>query len=354
MKLLYSLISCIAILALCLSWTGPAFAADSETYIVDASSLLVRSEPSSNGEVIGQLNNGDKVTVFDNAYGWAKTYVDDQEAWVASQYLYPEEDNGNLSTLHKEKETVTVDENSVRVRTGPGRNYSVYQTADKGESFELAATDKDWNRVVLPDGNDGWIYSRLTDKKEESATVQPLDGYTIVLDAGHGGKDPGAIGVNNVYEKDLTLNTVKKVQNSLEDSGANVILTRADDSYLSLENRIAISNQEETDAFISFHFNSFSLSSVGGIHTFHYTDGEDRKLAQSIQTGLSDRVSLEDKGTLQADYRVLKKNRDLSVLVELGFLSNPEELATIQSEKYQNNVAAGISEGVQRYFNLQD
>ncbi|WP_053220068.1 N-acetylmuramoyl-L-alanine amidase [Virgibacillus senegalensis] len=316
MKWLITLTTGAAFLVLTLWCTPSVMAADNETYVVDVdngSSLLIREEPSSNGKVIGKLRDGDLVTVFDEAYGWVKTYYGNQVGWVASQYLFPEQQDRNF--LHTQKQTaMNKKQNASRLS-----NQKKSSTAGKNE-------------------------------QKKSQTVKPLSGYTIILDAGHGGKDPGAIGIDGTYEKDLTLHTAANVAENLEASGANIILTRDKDSYISLENRIKISNRHNTDAFISLHYNSFPLPTASGISTYYYTDGEDLDLAENIQAAISNHVDLKNNGTRQADYRVLKKNSDLSVLIELGYVSNPLELGKIQSQSYQDRVAAGISEGIQRYF----
>ncbi|WP_051382068.1 N-acetylmuramoyl-L-alanine amidase [Sediminibacillus terrae] len=320
MKRLITLTTVAGLMLLFLLLAPSVMAADNETYmvdVVDGSSLLIRDEPSGNGKVIGNLQNGDMVTVFDEAYGWAKTYYDNQVGWVASQYLVPLEQGHD--SLHKRKQT------------------AMYKKQNVSKSAENKAMQKENSDAVK-------------NEQEQNQTVEPLTGYTIVLDAGHGGKDPGAIGFDGTYEKDLTLTTAFKVAQNLEASGANIVMTREDDTYISLENRIKLSNRSSTDAFISFHYNSFPVSTVGGISTYHYTDSEDLELAEYIQSGIVDHVSLKDKGTKRADYRVLKKNSDLSVLIELGFISNPAELGVIKTETYQDKVAAGISEGIQHYF----
>ncbi|WP_209368086.1 N-acetylmuramoyl-L-alanine amidase [Sediminibacillus dalangtanensis] len=319
MNRLITLTAGAVLLLLSLLLAPSVMAADNETYMVDVedgSSLLIRDEPTSSGEVVGKLQNGDQVTVFDEAYGWVKTYYDNQVGWVASQYLFPMEQNHD--SLHKRKQTAMYKKQSVSSLTE--------RKVQKQDS------------VAIKNG------------QEQSQTVEPLTGYTIVLDAGHGGKDPGAIGIDGTYEKDLTLATASKVAKNLKASGATIIMTRNDDTYISLEKRIKISNRSDTDAFISFHYNSFPIETVGGISTYHYTEDEDLELAENIQSGIMDHVSLKDNGTKQADYRVLKKNSDLSVLIELGFVSNPAELGEIKTETYQDNVAAGISEGIQHYF----
>lgn len=186
------------------------------------------------------------------------------------------------------------------------------------------------------------------DEKEVFFPEGVLSGYTIVIDPGHGGKDPGAIGLNGIMEKDLILETSLAIAEKIEDFGGNVILTREDDRFVTLKDRILISNQNDVDAFISIHYNSYSEDYVGGINTYYYNDG--RRLANVIQKRLSEEVSLRNRGVRQDSYRVLRDNRHPAILIELGFITNTTELATIQSPTYHDQVAEGITKGLMEYF----
>ncbi|MFD1039081.1 N-acetylmuramoyl-L-alanine amidase [Virgibacillus byunsanensis] len=190
----------------------------------------------------------------------------------------------------------------------------------------------------------------LAESEQNKNTKSPLEGYNIVLDPGHGGKDPGAIGLGGVHEKDFIMPTTYKVAQHLRDAGATVILTRTADYFVPLGERIRISNSYNTDAFISLHYNTFPTYTVNGISTFYYTNGNDRKLAHEIQSSLAANVPLKNRGIMQGDYRVLRKNSDLAVLLELGFITNPDDLSTVQTLEFQNGVAEGIVEGLRSYF----
>ncbi|WP_010097756.1 N-acetylmuramoyl-L-alanine amidase [Ornithinibacillus scapharcae] len=249
-----------------------------QTFEVNADYLIVRSAPSPEADIIGKLNRGSKVRIFQEDSGWVQTYFKGKAVWVSSQYLSP---------LQKEEQ-----------------------------------------EVFFPNGL--------------------LAGYTIVIDPGHGGKDPGAIGQNGIMEKELILETSLIIAEKIRESGGNVILTRADDSFVSLKNRVLISNQHEVDAFISIHFNAYSADYVGGINTYYYKNG--RRLANIVQKRLSEEVSLRNRGVIQDNYRVLRDNKHPAILIELGFITNTTELATIQSQTYQDNVARGITIGLIEYF----
>lgn len=339
-----------------------------KTYQVGTSQLNVRTSPSNMSEIIGKLGSGDRVVVFKEAYGWAQTYYAGQEAWVASHFLYGEDEN-QLETK------ITITANDVRIRTGPGTENHIIDSTNSGNSYHLIESKNNWHKISLADGTTGWVADWLTNKKHpkvgtevetkkpknESNTTskqqttnhehKPLKGYNIVLDPGHGGKDPGAIGLNGDYEKDLILSTATAVAQKLRDAGATVISTRTKDTFLTLEDRVAISSTYYTHAFVSLHYDAHPLQMINGFSTHFYSSfANDRQLAQNIQSELAKKVPLKNRGIIQSNFHVLRENQDLAVLVELGFVSNPNDLSIIQTADYQNNVALGITNGLINYF----
>jgi N-acetylmuramoyl-L-alanine amidase len=190
--------------------------------------------------------------------------------------------------------------------------------------------------------------NKTNDKSEVFLTEGLLSGYTIVLDPGHGGKDPGALGHHEVLEKDLILSTTLTIAKQLDQAGATVILTREDDSFVSLKDRVQISNQSQADAFISIHFNSYEEDYVGGFNTYYDRNG--KRLAYTIQENLSNELHLRDRGVIQHGFTVLRENERPAVLIELGFITNKKELATLQTEDYQSRVAEAIRKALVAYF----
>lgn len=357
----------------------PTGHAQNKTYEVGASSLNVRSAPSYDADIIGQLGKGDKVVVFQETFGWVQTYYDGQVAWVASQFLFPaghvstsDDSRSSEETVTANGETITVTASEVRIRTGPGIAYSISGHTSNGNTYNLIKTTNKWNKVVLNDGSTGWIAAWLTDTSSteqaadsnhdpnnqkdnqahtgNSAANSSLEGYNIVLDPGHGGKDPGAIGIGGVYEKNVIMNTVNNVAQKLRDAGATVVLTRDSDYFVTLENRVELSGNYNTHAFISLHYNAYPIMAISGISTHFYAGENNRALAREIQSALRRNVSLQSRGIMQSNYHVLRENSDPAVLVELGFITNPYDLTTAQTAAYQNNVANGIVEGLMNYF----
>ncbi len=202
-----------------------------------------------------------------------------------------------------------------------------------------------------------------------SSTVSREDArYVVVIDAGHGGRDGGKVSVDGVtYEKDINLEIAYKLKTYLEAQGVLVVMTREGDEGLytesdsnkkaaDLKRRIELINQVQPDLVISIHQNSYHEPEISGAQVFYYTTSESSKeLAQIIQAQLC--VSLDPDNHRQAKandtYYMLKKTGATIVIVECGFLSNPEEAALLKSEEYQNRVAWNIYLGVMQYLNRQ-
>ena len=177
-----------------------------------------------------------------------------------------------------------------------------------------------------------------------------LDGKTVILDAGHGGIDPGSIALNGMFEKTYTLNTTLKIATKLEEAGAKVIFTRADDRYLTLDRRAEVSNAFPYSVFISVHYNSSLSQTANGISTFYYHN-EDENLASTVQSQLISTTGLKNRGVNFGNYFVLRNNHLQSILVELGFITNQNDLNSITTDSYQAQVADAITQGLINYFN---
>jgi len=169
----------------------------------------------------------------------------------------------------------------------------------------------------------------------------------IVLDAGHGGTDTGAIGTRGTEEKEINLAIARLTQKDLEEMGYQVVQTREGDYFLSLQERAELANKLAPVAFVSIHSNSIPNPETQGIMTFHHpTAGEARKLARYIQSSLIEVTRAVDKGVRTADFYVLRETLVPAVLVETGFLTNPEEESRLRDPSYQALIAQGIARGI--------
>lgn len=170
----------------------------------------------------------------------------------------------------------------------------------------------------------------------------------IVIDAGHGGSDSGAIG-GGIYEKDITLDVSERVRDILAKQGFIVQMTRANDSYVSLQDRVAISEKFNPDIFVSIHVNSSVRPEIKGVET-HYYHQESMALAQTVHSSFASAVNSPNRGLFKSKFYVINHTTAPSILVEIGFISNNAERAELVSEKRKQATAKAIADGVQEYF----
>lgn len=187
----------------------------------------------------------------------------------------------------------------------------------------------------------------------------------VVIDAGHGGNDPGKIGIDDSLEKDLNLVIAGKVKAILEQQDLEVRMTRESDRGLyeenasnkkvqDLKNRVSLINESQADCVISIHQNSYHEEYVHGAQVFYYgTSEEGKRLAESVQQKLIAYVDPENRRQAKANesYYILKKTKVPIAIVECGFLSNREEAAKLKDPTYQNQIAWAVAMGIINYLN---
>lgn len=172
----------------------------------------------------------------------------------------------------------------------------------------------------------------------------------IVIDAGHGGVDPGAEGVSGNYEKAVTLFIAAKVADILsQDPAFEVAMTREDDFFIPLEDRPAIANQMGADAFISIHGNTYTDSSVSGTETYYYKE-DSIALSESVHRRLVDTLGFRDRGVKREEWKVLTHSDVPAVLLELGYLTNASDEAALLDDDTQTRTAQAIVDGLKDYF----
>ena len=208
-------------------------------------------------------------------------------------------------------------------------------------------------------------FMRLYANREALETVSvPSTKKIIVIDAGHGGNDPGAISKSGISEKDINLKIALYLREYLEQSGSIVILTRDKDKGLyssnasnkkreDLKNRKNIVRESHGDLFISIHLNSFPQPQYYGAQTFYPADNPSGKLAAKlIQDELINSLDKKNQRVSLAkdNVYIIKDLKIPTVLVECGFLSNPEEAKRLKESKYQRKIAWGIYAGIQKFF----
>ncbi len=195
------------------------------------------------------------------------------------------------------------------------------------------------------------------------AVSEEQDKFVVVVDAGHGGHDPGKVGINDCLEKDVNLAIAFMIEEILEDKGVTVHMTRDSDAGLyneddtnkkvsDLNKRCSLIEEWNADIVVSVHQNSYSDSSVKGGQVFYYTSSEEGlSLAQNIQLELAKVCQKTRQVKPNKDYYMLLNVKCPIVIVECGFLSNWEEAEALVTEDYQQKVAEAISEGIMEYLN---
>ena len=197
--------------------------------------------------------------------------------------------------------------------------------------------------------------------------VNEREKMRVVIDAGHGGADPGKVGVNGALEKDINLKIARKLQDFLELQDIEVILTRDSDAGLYdedasnkkvqyMKRRVELIENADPAVVVSVHQNSYHEEYVHGAQTFYYDGSEQGKaLAEKIQQTLLNGVDENNTRVAKANssYYLLKKTSYPIVIVECGFLSNNEEAEKLESDSYQEKLAWAIHLGVLQYINNQ-
>ncbi len=174
----------------------------------------------------------------------------------------------------------------------------------------------------------------------------------IVIDAGHGGKDPGAISpFSKAKEKDLVLNIAQKLKHKLENIGYKVYMTRDDDTYVELKSRAEIANTMGANAFLSIHINANGTSSPKGVEMLYVPDARDNKgFAQQLQTEVCKATGATSIGLIQRpNLVVIRETKMPAVLAELGFLTNPAEERLLLDEAYQDKLVQGMYNGIIKF-----
>lgn len=307
--------------------------------------LNVRSKPDADSSILGKVypNNTVTITGKDKKSGWYRINFNGSTGYVSNYYI--ELVNPNSTT----KKITTA---NVNFRTGPGTNYSIIKTVASNTVVEVISTSNGWSKVNVG-GQTGYMsdtYLKAYDGSSSGGGSLPsgkpaYSKIKVVVDAGHGGHDSGAVG-NGRREKDIVLSISKKVNSKLKSLGFQTIMTRSTDTYITLSERYNIANRNNADIFVSVHANS-GPSSASGIETLYKNY---KTLANDIQNGMLNETGGKSRGLkYRTDLAVLNGTRMPSALVETGFISNSSESSKIGSDSYQEKLANGIVKGIAKY-----
>jgi N-acetylmuramoyl-L-alanine amidase len=187
------------------------------------------------------------------------------------------------------------------------------------------------------------------DNPQNNSSTVPKTGILVVIDPGHGGKDPGTIGIGSIQEKNIILPVALEVTRILEQQGIKVIMTRDSDYFISLEGRTQMANRAGADLFVSIHANAINLSrpEINGLEVYYF---ENRRLADTLQRNILRNVSVSDRGVRKARFYVLRNSKMPSALVELGYLTGSVDSEKLQDPSYRSQMAQAIARGIIEYI----
>ncbi len=211
-----------------------------------------------------------------------------------------------------------------------------------------------------------YLFARYIINQEKAEEVYISgNSKTVIIDAGHGGEDVGAIGINNVYEKDLNMQISAKLGDYLKAAGFNVVYTRSEDCLLyteeqnikgmrkiyDLKNRVAIANSYTDAIFISIHMNSFGQENCSGLQIYHSANESSQKLASSVQNSVKSLLQPGNRRNIKPgnEIYVLENSSVPSILIECGFISNPDECKKLCEKEYQKELCFAILCGIIEY-----
>jgi N-acetylmuramoyl-L-alanine amidase len=243
------------------------------------------------------------------------------------------------------------------------------RAAGKGRSI-LA-----WSGLALMAGSFVWIQLTATPRSLTRLDTRPREDApfaTVIIDAGHGGQDSGTI-KTGLVEKDLALDVAQRLQRHLQERGFVTVMTRADDTYISLQDRAIVANNQAEAIFVSIHFDDAGRAAATGVETYYAAhrislpervaswlpflqrvsteppDTESQNLAGFVQEALVTRTQAANRGTRSQQFFVIANVRHPAVLVEGGFLTNTDEAIRLTNEDYREQMAGGIADGIVNY-----
>jgi len=245
------------------------------------------------------------------------------------------------------------DSRTVVIVVQPDRNTQIGELNQPSE--QLLALSLRQRRVSLPPTGSLPVPppERLPPSSSPPPTVFPGVRNTrvaVMIDPGHGGRDPGAVGIGGLQEKNVILPISIEVAQLLEQQGVQTILTRSDDRFISLRGRVQLAEQTNVDLFVSIHANAISMSrpDVNGVETYYYANG--RGLAEAIQNSLLQSTGMRNRGVKRGRFYVIRRTSMPSALVEVGFVTGAEDAPRLATPEFRSLIAQAIARGILLYI----
>ncbi|MEW5785980.1 MAG: N-acetylmuramoyl-L-alanine amidase [Bacillota bacterium] len=315
---------------------------------VNISSLNVRSGPGTSHAVIDKVTLDIAVPILQEQNDWFKVLLPNgKHGWIAGWH----------SGTAKFQGIVSVKEGLLNLRGGPGTTHAILAKLPAGEVLAVLGKSGSWLKVARDNGATGWVAESYTTSGSGSQPGQPNSpaaGKTIVLDPGHGGSDPGAVGVTGYYEKTVNLAVARELAALLEKAGARVVMTRIGDTNPTLAQRVNLANSSAADVFVSIHSNAHPQAWVSGTETYYYawnaSNSRSSTLANHLQQQLVGALGLRNIGIKSADFYVVRNTYMPAALVEIAFLSNYGDEALLRKPQTHSLSAEALFRGLEAFF----
>ena len=323
--------------------------------------LNVYVKPTSSSKVITSVNSKTKLPVYKTVSGYHLTVVNGLPGYIVANST--EDVEGEKPSTPDPNPTpptvtgnllgrATVD--NLNIRTEANSTSTIVSKLKKGEYVQVNSINGYWAQVTH-NGQKGYVHKSYLKLLNQSGNA--LKDRIIIIDPGHGGKDPGTV-VGSNSEKAITLKVSTLVKQKLEAAGAKVLMTRTGDTYPSLQDRVDFTNANYGEIFVSVHVNSAANTSAQGTETYYAISTgdmhqEDVDLATFVNNQIVNNLKMKNRGVKEQQYYVIRNMVIPSILVELGFLTNSEDRAKMTDDQYAELFAESIFKGISQYYAKQ-
>lgn len=329
--------------------------------IVSSRTANLRRQPDAKSYLLATAKKGNQFVVLDENKEWIKVRHEKSIAYINAHSVNVRDGKiakgANSSSIPMKDRKIKITANEAKLYAESHTNSTVIDHVKKGKTFQVVGVLEDFYEVAY--NKDLFAFVKKSAAKANFTPIERVNipksikDSTIVIDPGHGGEDPGASSdYTKKHEKDFTLKVSKSLAKRLKGLGAHVILTREDDSNLSLRNRAKLANEETADVFISLHFDSSGENNENSGITSYYYNKHDLALSQVINHSLK-KINIQNNGDQFGDFMVLRESDCPSVLLEMGYMNNKKDVKRIESKKYQQQLVYRISDGLENYFRHQ-
>ncbi|HEX2945849.1 MAG TPA: N-acetylmuramoyl-L-alanine amidase [Clostridia bacterium] len=332
---------------------------------VTGGTVNIRSGPDTSYGVLKKVYGGDLLTAsLMSSNDWYRIDAGGMTGWITGSYVNIEGMiEADSAAPGNEGNNIGQDGASSSQNAVPGQGGSISRGGDAGRGTDSdtgTVTGGDGTGPAMQTGGTATDGSGSSNDNSENPVQSSPNGRLVVIDAGHGGYDEGAAGPDGVKEKDITLAIALKLSELLKNAGYDTLLTRSDDTYISLQNRSLAANVSKAGIFVSIHCNSSEYHTGYGTEVYteperlnpvYQQQDESRLLAAFVQNELIKTLGLTDRGIREKDLAVCRETNAPSILVETAFIDNKEEELLLSNPSFQDLAAAAVKQGIDSYFN---